>query len=162
MVLKKSIFFWTMYWKFRTYQQAAEQIPWCYMWHGFTDMNDRLTGILLTNMIRCKLQLNSILGQLVRAGHNPCIVSSEEHVSDYHASESYTGMLNSEYVSAVFQRWQQIRTWGGSDAREMNRRTARSHGRSSESSGPSPWRAAWSSGPVLRGSLSPWGHSPVS
>jgi hypothetical protein len=39
-----------------------------------------MTGILLTNMIRCELQLNSILGQLVRAGHDPCIVSSEEHV----------------------------------------------------------------------------------
>ena len=51
-------------------------------------------------MIGCELQLDSILGELVRAGHNPCIVSSEEHVSDYHVSESSTtpAVLNSEYL----------------------------------------------------------------
>lgn len=59
-------------------------------------------------MIRCELQLNSILGQQVRARHDPCIVSSEGHVSDYHASEpsSTPAVLNSEYkyIYSAFQR----------------------------------------------------------
>ena len=100
-------FFWTMYWQqfssghiSRLQSKSPDAI--C---DG--DLLTWMTGILLTNMIRCKLQLDSILGELVMAGHNPCIVSSEKHMFQITMRwvQQYTtpAVLNSEYISAVFQ-----------------------------------------------------------
>lgn len=60
------------------------RLGWLNVKHGLAWM----IRIILTKMIRGELQLNPILGQLERAGHYSCVVSSEKQVAYYYVSET--------------------------------------------------------------------------